>query len=71
MISGLCLSYALVVNYVKEGVKAINSTVTDNCGKMHKDFSARNTIFTDLLKNDRKLKLKLWDVTPYSLVDIC
>lgn len=62
--------YALVVNHVKESVKATNSTVTNNCCNMHKDFSARNTIFTDLLKNDRKLKLKLWDVTLYSLVDI-
>jgi hypothetical protein len=44
--------------------------VTKNCCKMHIDFSARNIIFTDLLKNDRKLKVKLWDVTPYSLVDI-
>ena len=65
-----CLSYALVVNHVKESVKATNSTVTDNCCKMHKDFSARNTIFTDLLKSDRELKLKLCDATPYSLVDI-
>jgi len=65
-----CLSYALVVNHVKENVKATNSTVTDKCCKMHKDFSARNTIFTDFLKNDRKLKLKLWNVTPQSLVEI-
>jgi len=54
-----CLSHALVVNHVKESVKATNCTVTKNCCKMHIDFSARNIIVTDLLKNDRKLKVKL------------
>ena len=64
------MSYALVVQHVKKSVKATNSTVTDNYCKMHKDFSVRDAIFTNLLKNDRKLKFKLWYVTPYSLVEI-
>jgi hypothetical protein len=64
------LSYALVVHRVKESVKATNSAVTDKCCKMYKEFSTRNIVFTDLLKNVRKINLKLWDVTPYSLVEV-
>jgi hypothetical protein len=53
------MSHISIVTHVEEGVKATDSTVTEKCCKMHKDFSARNTILTDLLKNDGKLTLKM------------